>query len=196
MTAPAVHHPMARDMPLLVFHRGRPAAHALCPRLTRVARGRHRTTHPMKGNPAMNRHATRTAPESPGMTLTPQAFAAIVGGLLTLIAIIMLALPVSVSGSDTTYGCGTAFTGLDRSDIQAEDYRNAGREIGAAQYGTIPAGLVDTTDLLERCEDRITTQRLIGYPLGGIGLIVLAGAAMIRPAGKSGTHVTGEEGSS
>jgi hypothetical protein len=124
-----------------------------------------------------SRHAPHLASDTPSVSLTPRTFAAIVGGLLTLVAIVVLVWPVSVASADDdiTYGCGSALAGLNRSDIEAEDLRNAGREIGAAQYGTIPS-LVDTTDLVERCEDRISTQRTWGFPIGGLGLIVLAGS--------------------
>lgn len=136
----------------------------------------------------MGRHTSTTLRDVQGMTLTPRLFARIVGGLLLLGAVGALALPITIAdgpgaGADTV-ACGDGFKGVS----QDANLRDTGREIADAMYPQFADE--GGTSLAEQCASAVSTRRAWGWPVAGLGVIVLAGsfvtfAAPRRAAGES-----------
>jgi hypothetical protein len=112
----------------------------------------------------MNRNVAEVSGDTnarkPAMTVTPRVFAAVVGGLILLVGVAAL-LFVKVSGDydagmfgDQSVDCGTAVV----ADID-----------------------MYSDDPLHACEDALGTRRAWGWPVTGVGLVVLAGGLLIRP---------------
>lgn len=109
------------------------------------------------------------------MSLTPRTFAAIVGALLLLGAIIALAMPITVNnGADTVKG-GDAFKGVN----QMVSMQASGQEIADAMYPEF----ADTgrKPLAEQCADAVGTRRTWGWPAAGVGAVVLLGLCWFGP---------------
>jgi hypothetical protein len=105
--------------------------------------------------------------------VSPRWFAGIVGGILLLIGIIMLATPVTAERGSDSARCGTGFQGASPD----AGYKDAGISIADAMYGDFTE---PETTFEELCNDAIGTRRAWGWPVGGLGAIVVLGAALVR----------------
>lgn len=105
--------------------------------------------------------------------MSPKLFAAVVGGILTLVGLIALSLPISVEDHISMVECGSGFRGLS-SEASLTD---GGRSVGRAITGDFNAPAVT---LEEQCADKIGSRQAWGWPVGGIGAIVLLGALVIQ----------------
>lgn len=95
----------------------------------------------------------------PTMSITPRQFATTLGALLLLGGLFFLMYPVSADYDAGMFGdqsvdCGATFSPDDR-------------------YSGEPAAV---------CDDAIGTRRAWAWPVTVVGLVVLAGGLLIRPA--------------
>jgi hypothetical protein len=90
-----------------------------------------------------------------------------VGAVLVLAGLLVLALPVSAQYKDTTVQCGSGFQGVSRD---ADLMDTGGQIVSGPRFGT---------PRVDACHSAITTQRVIGWPMVGVGgLVLVAGLVM------------------
>lgn len=119
--------------------------------------------------------------------MSPRSFAAAVGGVMLLIWLIALAIPVTVDDGGTSVDCGSGFAGLSTEPGS----RDAGHDIGAAMRGDFSS----SSDLEGDCEEDISARRAWGWPVGGVGAVVLLGALVIQtpPRQPAGSQQSGPD---
>lgn len=112
----------------------------------------------------MTGYTSEISNDTPRMTVSPRVFAAVTGGLIALVGVIaIMFVPVSASyqtalGFTAHTTCGTTLNAdLDRFSGQT----------------------------LAECEDAVGTRRAWGWPALGLGVLVLAGAALVRSSPKT-----------
>jgi len=113
--------------------------------------------------------------------MSPKAFAAVIGGIMLLIGLFALGSTITVDDGAAGVECGTGFSGASDN----ASMRDAGRDIAAAMYGDLYS---TPSDLEGECADAISGRQAWGWPVGGVGGVVLLGALVIqaptrRPAG-------------
>lgn len=104
--------------------------------------------------------------DPPSMTLSPRLFAGIIGGILALVGVIaVMFVPVT-----TSYQTALGFTANDTcgTTLNADVDRFSGQ-------------------VRAECEDAVGTRRAWGWPLTAAGVLVIAGAALVRSAPKDAT---------
>jgi hypothetical protein len=106
--------------------------------------------------------------------VSPKMFAAVLGGIMLAIGFFALALPITVDDTADSVSCGSGFGGLSND----AEMRDLGHDIGATMYGT-----ASDSDLGGQCTDAISTRRAWGWPVGGVGAVVLLGALLIKQPG-------------
>lgn len=89
--------------------------------------------------------------------MTVRSFAALIGAVLVVVGMTGLLWPLKPSTSDTRLTCNNALF-LD----------------------TMPAKIDLGRKGVQDCEDKATFRRLVFGPVAGIGVIVLAGAYLVR----------------
>jgi hypothetical protein len=99
-------------------------------------------------------------------------FAAVVGGAMVLIALIALAIPMKIDDAGHSVTCGSGFAGLSAEPGN----RDTGHDIGAIMYGD----LTSSSDLEGECQRKVDARQAWGWPVGGIGAVVLLGALVIQ----------------
>lgn len=121
--------------------------------------------------------------------MSPKAFVAVVGVILIVVGIIVLSMGISVASPNTgaSLDCGAVLSSnVDqiRHDANVDALSDAMLGLpGAAQP---MAGV-------QECEDALSTRSVIGWLVGGVGVLVLAGALLVRRPGElqqpaSGLH--------
>lgn len=118
--------------------------------------------------------------------MSPKIFAAVLGGLMLAIGFFALVLPITVDDAGESVSCGSGFGGLSRD----AGLRDAGRDIGAAMYGT-----TSDSDLAGECEDAVGARQTWGWPVGAVGAVVLVGALLIQLPTRPGPQQRGSEAS-
>lgn len=109
--------------------------------------------------------------------MPPRIFAGIVGGILTLVGLLALAIPVSVDDGATSVSCGSGFSGLS----SAPGLHDAGHELGAIIAYGVPVNTPYAETLEAQCEDKLGDRQAWGWPVGGLGVIAAAGSLLIHP---------------
>lgn len=113
--------------------------------------------------------------------MTNRKAAGILAGLVLFVGVILLFVPTSVSGGSDPVGCGNAVSG--GTDI-GDEFRE--------QLEDIYSGGTGNLDLDAQCGDRLMTQRLIAWPVAGLGVAVLAFLALT--ANRAATAEAGPRG--
>ncbi len=100
----------------------------------------------------------------------------IAGVALLLVGVIALVMPVSVSGPDTSIGCGNGIA-ADMSEARDADSGN---------LANLPVlnEIVPHTDYVAECEAAVSSRRSWAIPVAVVGLVVLAGSFFV--GGRSG----------
>lgn len=92
---------------------------------------------------------------------------AVIAGILLALGVVLAFVPVSIDDDVT---CGSAVTGADdspTSEAALADYSSA---LGDAYRG---GSYENKGAHVAQCEDRVGTQRLIAFPLVGVGTLAL-----------------------
>lgn len=103
--------------------------------------------------------------------MTNRKAVGIIAGVVLLIGLVLLFVPTSVSGGADPVGCGNALSG--GTDI-GDEFRE--------QLEDIYSGGTGELDLDSQCADRLMTQRLIAWPIAGVGAAVLGFLALTGSA--------------
>jgi hypothetical protein len=115
--------------------------------------------------------------------MSPKAFAGIVGAVLAVVGLIVLSTSTSATSPLTgaSLDCGSVISSnVDqvRHDARVDDL--ADTMIGLRGEDQPMAGV-------QACDDALGTRGLIGWLIGGLGLLVLAGALLIRTSSQDQT---------
>lgn len=100
--------------------------------------------------------------------MSVRSFAGVVGAVLIIVAATGLLWGLTLSekgalGSNREYSCGNA--------LRPEAW-NGGSKVGGAHGERLDA----------QCTDAALTRRVIFWPIAGLGVLVLAGAVLIKPS--------------
>lgn len=115
-----------------------------------------------------------------GTSMSLKRFAAIVGAVLAVAGIVLLSTSTSAASPLTGWqlNCGSVFSSnVDqvRHDANVDDLANG--------LAGLP-GEDQPMSGVQACEDALGTRGLIGWLIGGLGVLVLAGALLIRTGGQ------------
>ncbi len=92
---------------------------------------------------------------------------AVIAAVVIAVGFLLALLPVSANG----VACGSAL-GPDSSKASAAEFRVSLEDAFAGGDGDVNGGFQAS------CEDRVTTQRLVAYPLAGVGGLALVFLAL------------------
>jgi hypothetical protein len=110
--------------------------------------------------------------------VSPRSFAAVVGVILVIIGFAVLARGTTVANPD---GYGT----LDCGSALSPRTEDLARRANVGQLTDAMLGLPEDAEPMagvQSCEAALTTKHMFGWPLGGLGVLLLAGAAFLRTA--------------
>lgn len=118
---------------------------------------------------AGTRNTTEISNDPPSMTLSPRLFAGVIGGLLAIAgAIAVMFVPVTAS-YQTALG------------ITANDTCGTTLNANVDQF---------SGQVLAECEDALGARRAWGWPLTAAGVLVIAGAALVRSTPEDASTAT------
>lgn len=108
--------------------------------------------------------------------MSPRTFAAVVGIVLIFIGIAVLAQGANVANPQgySTLDCGSALSPNTKKLIHDADVD----QLSDAMLG-LPADAEPMAGV-RSCEDTLSTRHMFGWPLSGLGVLLLAGAALVR----------------
>lgn len=112
--------------------------------------------------------------------MSPKIFAAVVGALLAVVGVILLSTSTSATSplNGWDLDCGSVFS----SNVDQVRHDANVNELADAMSGLPSQG--QSMSGVQACEDALGTRGLIGWLVGGFGLLVLAGAVVIRANGQ------------
>ncbi len=93
-----------------------------------------------------------------------------IAGVVLVLGIVLVLVPTSVSGG---VGCGSALA-PDTTSASAAEFGEGLEDVYAGGDGS------DTGGYVAACEDRVSTQRFIAFPIIGIGALALLFLALSR----------------
>jgi hypothetical protein len=110
--------------------------------------------------------------------MTVRRLVLLAGAVLLIAGIIALLVPVTVSGNGESIGCGNAIA-ADTSAAKAADDRSGGNIPVVSEF-------IPHSNYVSQCESSVSTRRAWSIPLAVIGLVALAGGALVQ--GRSGAR--------
>jgi hypothetical protein len=93
---------------------------------------------------------------------------AVLAGIILALGVILALVPTSVSSGEVSCGSALAPDSGTTSDASLAEFKDA---IGDAYRG---GDGTDNGGYVALCEDRVSTQRFIAFPIAGVGALVLA----------------------
>lgn len=100
----------------------------------------------------------------------------VAGAALLVVGVVALFMPVSVTGPESSIGCGNAVA-ADLSEARDVDNSNPANLPIIDQF-------VHSTDYVAECESALSSRRSWAIPVAVVGLVVLAGSFFVGGRGR------------